>query len=217
MKPLRATTRRWRFNRPYVGALENRATTLYQANRFEEAARDYDRVLSLEPSRRYILGYSLLAKLQSCDWSSLQRDKARVEAGLPAGKRIIHPFANLALSSSPEDQLAAAKIRTADRYPQSSPPPTRKPNARGKIRIAYVSADFCAHATAYLMAGVFEQHDKTRFELVALAACPKPPGLSFVRHFPLHPQSRSGLHDDARAPLPRRAAGAFRRGLSDWT
>ena len=89
-----------------------------------------------------------------------------------AGERIIHPFANLALSSSPEDQFAAAKIRIADRYPQSSPLPTRKPNAHGKIRIAYVSADFCAHATAYLMAGVFEQHDKTRFELVALSNSP---------------------------------------------
>src|SRR6266850_376493 len=156
----------------YVGALENRAATLYQANRFEEAARDYDRVLSLEPSRRYTLGYSLLAKLHACDWSSLERDGPRIAAGLRADEKIIHPFANLALLSSLEGQLAAAKIRIADRYPRSPPPPTRKPNAHGKIRIAYVSADFCAHATAYLMAGVFEQHDKTRFELVALSNSP---------------------------------------------
>ncbi len=156
----------------YVGALENRATTLYQAGRFDEAARDYDRVLSLEPSRRYILGYSLHAKLHACDWSSLERDRPRIAAGLRAGERIIHPFANLALSSSLEDQLSCSKIRIADRYPRSSPPPARKPNVHGKIRLAYFSADFCAHATAYLMAAVFEQHDKSRFELIALSNSP---------------------------------------------
>ena len=39
----------------------------------------------------------------------------------------------------------------------------------GRIRIGYLSADFRAHAVAYLMAGVFEHHDRKRFETVALS------------------------------------------------
>jgi len=35
--------------------------------------------------------------------------------------------------------------------------------------IAYLSSDFHAHATATLMAGVFEAHDKTRFETMAVS------------------------------------------------
>ena len=34
-----------------------------------------------------------------------------------------------------------------------------------KLRVAYLSADLHAHAIAFLMAGVFEQHDRTQFEL----------------------------------------------------
>src|SRR4051812_21973383 len=38
-----------------------------------------------------------------------------------------------------------------------------------RIRVAYVSADFHAHATSALMAGVWEHHDRTRFETVAIS------------------------------------------------
>jgi protein O-GlcNAc transferase len=39
----------------------------------------------------------------------------------------------------------------------------------GKIRVAYLSADFNGHAVATLLAGVFEQHDKSRFETTAIS------------------------------------------------
>src|SRR5262249_49804417 len=42
----------------------------------------------------------------------------------------------------------------------------------GKIRLGYLSGDFHAHAVAYLIAGVFEAHDRARFELVAFATNP---------------------------------------------
>ena len=34
---------------------------------------------------------------------------------------------------------------------------------------AYVSADFHEHPTAFLMAGLFEEHDRARFEITAVA------------------------------------------------
>lgn len=36
---------------------------------------------------------------------------------------------------------------------------------REKIRVAYLSSDFCHHAVGYLMSDVFEHHDRTRFEV----------------------------------------------------
>ena len=48
--------------------------------------------------------------------------------------------------------------------------PWRKPDEkRQRIRIAYVSADFHKHATLVLMAGMFEMHDKQRFEVIAVS------------------------------------------------
>jgi predicted O-linked N-acetylglucosamine transferase (SPINDLY family) len=41
-----------------------------------------------------------------------------------------------------------------------------------RIRIAYVSADFHQHATSYLTAGMFECHDKSRFEITAISIGP---------------------------------------------
>ena len=38
-----------------------------------------------------------------------------------------------------------------------------------RIRLAYLSADFHEHATSYLMAGIFDCHDKSRFEVTAVS------------------------------------------------
>ena len=40
---------------------------------------------------------------------------------------------------------------------------------RKKIKIGYFSADFHNHATTYLVAELFEQHDKEKFELIAFS------------------------------------------------
>src|SRR3974390_2888076 len=44
-----------------------------------------------------------------------------------------------------------------------------------RVRIGYLSGDFREHAVAYLMAGVFERHDRERFEIHALSLRPAPP------------------------------------------
>ena len=38
-----------------------------------------------------------------------------------------------------------------------------------RVRIAYLSADFHRHATAYLMAELFERHDRSRFEIIGVS------------------------------------------------
>jgi predicted O-linked N-acetylglucosamine transferase (SPINDLY family) len=38
-----------------------------------------------------------------------------------------------------------------------------------KLRAAYLSADFHRHATAYLMAELFERHDRSRFEIIGVS------------------------------------------------
>src|SRR5262249_40404361 len=45
-----------------------------------------------------------------------------------------------------------------------------------RIRVAYLSADYHDHATAHLMAGVFESHDRARFETFALSFGPQTNG-----------------------------------------
>ena len=54
-----------------------------------------------------------------------------------------------------------------------------QPKARAhdpRIRVAYISPDFREHAVAFLTAGVFEHHDRNRFEIIAIALNPDLPG-----------------------------------------
>jgi protein O-GlcNAc transferase len=64
-------------------------------------------------------------------------------------------------------------LQCARRYVQDQPayPPLWQGEvyAHDRLRIAYLSADFNEHPTAYLTAGLFEHHDKSRFEITALS------------------------------------------------
>jgi protein O-GlcNAc transferase len=156
---------------PQSADLRNaRADALVRARRHEDAACDYEAVLSLDPDYRYARGNLVTCRLHCCDWRSRDDDRNAIAAGLKARKRIIEPFQNIALSRSRSDHLACAKIFAAAKYPVA-----RRSLWRGerydhaRIRLAYLSADFNDHAVATLMAGVFEHHDKARFETIAVS------------------------------------------------
>jgi predicted O-linked N-acetylglucosamine transferase (SPINDLY family) len=52
----------------------------------------------------------------------------------------------------------------------------RAPRRHGRIRVAYLSADFREHPVARLMADVFERHDRQRFEVAAVSFGPSAEG-----------------------------------------
>ena len=109
-----------------------------------------------------------------CDWINFDIECAHLTSSVRNKKANTEPFAFLGISSSPDDQLQCAKLWVAEKYP-----PFQKPIWRGehyrhdRIRVAYVSADFHQHATSYLMAGMFECHDKSRFEITAISIGPE--------------------------------------------
>jgi len=150
-------------------ALGNRAAMLFELRRHPEAMADAEKVVEADPERPYAKGMLLRSRLHCCDWRALERQKAEIAAGIAAGKRVIQPFAQLSISDSPEDQLCCAQINAAAEFPPATPMWRGERYRHEKIRVAYLSADFSAHATAHLMAGVFEHHDTHRFETMALS------------------------------------------------
>src|SRR5580704_6666623 len=89
--------------------------------------------------------------------------------GLPASS----PFPLLAIPTSAGVQLECAKRYSSDQHVASSAPLWRGQRySHDRIRVAYLSADLHAHATAQLMAGLFELHDKSRFETIAMSFGP---------------------------------------------
>ena len=80
------------------------------------------------------------------------------------------PFPVLAATNSPELQRKAAEIYTLAKYPLNNTlPKIAKRQRRNKIRIGYFSADFRDHAIAFLVAELFERHNRSLFEVTAFS------------------------------------------------
>jgi protein O-GlcNAc transferase len=149
----------------------NRGVALIALNRHDEALANFDRGYALNPNFAQADDFRaprLLSKLRICDWTNLPAETAELLAMVAAGKPLSLPYAIVAIASSPAEQLQCAR-----RYVQEQPayPPLWQGEvyAHDRIRVAYLSADFNEHPTAYLTAGLFEQHDKSRFEITALS------------------------------------------------
>ncbi|MDE2477059.1 MAG: tetratricopeptide repeat protein, partial [Alphaproteobacteria bacterium] len=154
-------------------ALYNRANARLALKHFDDAARDAETLLQLDPEYAYAPGLLLHARLYACDWRDYQRLCSSAADAVKDGRRAIHPFLNLAMSDVPALNLRAAEVFARDLYPPPSSSCWRGELYRhDRIRVAYLSADFYDHATAFLMAGVFEQHDRRRFETISMSYGP---------------------------------------------
>ena len=66
--------------------------------------------------------------------------------------------------------MSAARICIGDKYPPTPQPLWRGERYQhGKIRLAYLSGDFNNTAVANAMADVFEHHDKSKFDTIAIS------------------------------------------------
>jgi predicted O-linked N-acetylglucosamine transferase (SPINDLY family) len=160
----------------FVGALNNLGDVLFRLGRYEEAAASFSRLLALSPGYRFAKGNLLGCRIHGCDWTDTSALTASIEAALERGECAILPFTFLAVSSSPAAQLQCARVNVASET-KASPLPlwTGERYAHERIRIAYLSADFHEHATAYLAAGLFEVHDRRRFDVRAVSFGPDLP------------------------------------------
>jgi protein O-GlcNAc transferase len=157
-------------NRDDVETLYYRASALSPLSLFEECIADCETLLDLDPDYPFARGLLLDARLHCCDWQDLNKTRETLSADVAAEKPVIGPFAYLAVSDSPKEQSQCARTLVRDSYPGASPPLWQGERyGHDRIRIAYLSADFRDHAVARLIAGVFEHHDRTRFETIALS------------------------------------------------
>jgi protein O-GlcNAc transferase len=157
-------------NPDHAEALANRGNALTDLKRHEEAIKDFRRVLTLKPDYEYAIGALLYSKVQCCDWREHAQESGHVAAEVRASRRSIIPFAFLAVSDSAQDQLLCSQVWVRDKCPASPSPVWKGERYRhDRIRVSYVSADFCNHATAFLMAELFERHDRARFETTGIS------------------------------------------------
>jgi protein O-GlcNAc transferase len=157
----------------YAEPYNNRGYVLQQLVRLDEALASFDKALRLRPDFKFLLGSFLHTKMQLCDWDSVNENLDQLVEAVSQSKPATMPFPLLGLIDSPELQLNTAQIHVTTKYPRRDVlGPFRKRPADGKIRVGYYSADFHNHATAFLMAELFEAHDRSNFEFFAFSFGP---------------------------------------------
>jgi predicted O-linked N-acetylglucosamine transferase (SPINDLY family) len=144
------------------------AQILHDLQLFDDALPSYLRALQADPEQPWLRGICLQSKMRVCDWSDFDSQMAAVVTGIRQGKNVAPSFVVVTMFDSPELQLQAAQIWVREACPAESALPAIGKRPRGsRIRIGYFSADFYGHATALLAGGLFESHDRERFEIVA--------------------------------------------------
>jgi protein O-GlcNAc transferase len=146
----------------------------------DQAIECYREACRAQPDNPLFRGSLLNEMQQACDWTQigelidLQRRSVSQQPPQP-----IHPFQLLSIPSTRSEQLQCARNFAEHQLQglgQERQRPafafTRRPSP-GRIRLGYLSADFHEHPVAYLLAELFELHDRERFEVIGYSCGPE--------------------------------------------
>jgi predicted O-linked N-acetylglucosamine transferase (SPINDLY family) len=157
-------------------AYNNLGGVYKEQGKLHEAVACHRRAVELKPDYPASLSSLVYGLQHLCCWPELEILSRRVieivdrdaegEMASP-----VSPFFFLALPATTAKQQLRCARRWMERLPKTisgagySPARHRPSGPKSKIAIGYLSADFHAHATAYLIAELFEKHDRRRFEI----------------------------------------------------
>ena len=153
-----------------IAAQEGRLKALMAMNHHEEAIPAIAALRAAAPWNHYLQGHELHARLQCGDWSTFDVESRDIAEQVRRGGRVDLPLAFLVHNDSPADQLICARTFTRDQIPAGVRPLVRAPKpGRTRLRIGYLSPDFRQHPVGEFIAGLFEAHDRARFEIHAFS------------------------------------------------
>jgi protein O-GlcNAc transferase len=155
--------------------LSNLGSVLADRRNYEGAQSALAQALALDRSLLYASSLLAYCQAQLCNWEGLVARHDAIRRELEAGNdQPVNAFAALSVPLSPELQLRVARRWARDLAPPSGPPLAAPAVRRsGLLRVGYVSSDFRVHATASLLAEVWERHDRKRLKTYAYSIGPR--------------------------------------------
>ncbi len=155
----------------------NLACILGDAGELAQAAAHHEQALASQPAYLDAAALRLRLAQMMCDWEAVRRWQAR---SLALGAQLdlpIPPFMFVSLEATGAQQRENARrwVRTQlAPFTRVALPP--REDAAGeparRLRLGYLSGDFHDHATAFLMAEVFELHERGHFEVFGYSSGP---------------------------------------------
>ncbi len=154
-------------------AHHNLGLALHYLKRHDEAIASFQKALNIAPGLTYTLGNLVRNEIAICQWANLERHIGALRERIRQRATVEEPFTLVAVSDSPQEQRSCAEAYLQDKFPVPPPPLWQGTRYRHeKIRLAYLSSDFQQHATAFLIAGLLERHDRSKFEVFGISFGP---------------------------------------------
>lgn len=154
-----------------VRFLSNAALLLQSNDQYEEASGAFRKILPLAGDNPSVLGVALVPARFTCDWEWIESLQQKILGWYAAGRfdaPCEYPLTHVTWCADEAYNLGVSQAYIERMVPKVVPcvrPPARAPGQR--LRVGYLSCDFRHHATMHLMAGLFEAHDRSRFEVFA--------------------------------------------------
>jgi predicted O-linked N-acetylglucosamine transferase (SPINDLY family) len=132
----------------------------------------YGYALRLRPDYADAFCQLVYHRAQACAWDDYEADQEKLVGMVRQGLRV-PPFYLFSTPASASDQLLCARQWIGPIRPPPEAVFDHKPFiGKQRIRLGYLSGDFHQHATAQLVAELFERHDRDRFEVFAYSYGP---------------------------------------------
>lgn len=148
----------------------NLANVLEALDRYEEAIKALEEGGDISVARSSIRVALYALRMKVCDWREYDQQVVDIQLMIKNDEKVGAPFWGLMFPLTPLEQQSLAKHYISNNFAKNGVESEDFSPAFGeKIKIAYISSDFWNHPVTHLLAGLFEQHDRARFEVIALS------------------------------------------------
>lgn len=147
---------------------------LQRQSRLDEAFAAFQRAVQLRPDFLPAMASALWLAQRMCDWPEVAKHEAVVLRRAAEEPHAVSPFQLMSLPGVTRaallDHARALSATIASSEPMRHD--AGRFNDRSRLRIGYLSSDFHGHPVAYLVAEIFELHDRERFEVLLFSYGP---------------------------------------------
>jgi predicted O-linked N-acetylglucosamine transferase (SPINDLY family) len=156
-------------NPGHVQAQNSLGNSLKQAGQYDAALACYEAVLASAPRHANAVSMQALIRRQTCDWRDIEALEAGLIEDVRARRVAVAPFTMLGVSDDPAVQLQCARQYWNSKGIVAAPRAAAAPMRHSRLRLGYLSAELRTHPIPCLVAELFEEHDRSRFEVFAFS------------------------------------------------
>ena len=147
----------------------------YQQRRYAQAAQIFGKALAIRPDSEPVIIQRIHSERYLCDWSNWDADSRRIPE-LGFADDALSPFHMLSMDDDAGRQFRRARTWARKAYGRIDPLPGLRPAAHAdRIHLGFFSADFHSFPGMFLMIGLLERIDRSRFEVTAFSMGPDMP------------------------------------------